>query len=342
MSKRKRVLLTGASGSIGYELLQQLVQQDVYEIIAFDLATRRSRKRLSKYKNIITIVFGDIRSKEALGNVCNNIDVALHLAAVLPPKADEEIDYAHEVNVGGTANLLAALGEFSPNAFLVYTSSVAVYGDRLENPMITIKDQPKVSLGDNYAKTKLEAEGLVKTSSLSWSILRLTAIMGDHGLSKLMFHMPLNTLMEIATIEDTARALVNTIDKQQYLVGKVFNLGGGKLCRTSYLDFLKKSFEIVGLGEFDFPDKTFAEKNFHCGYYVDGDELNDLLNFRSEDLQDYFRKEIVKVSALQKRVTSLLRKPIKYYLQSLSEPLHAYVSGDERLIEQFFGHDEKS
>ena len=341
MSKRKRVLLTGASGSIGYELLHQLVELDAYDITVFDLAKRQVKRRLNKFKNKVTIHYGDIRSQEAVREVCTNIDVVLHLAAVLPPRADEEAAYAQEVNVEGTANLVAALHELSPKVFFVYTSSIAAYGDRLENPMITVKDLPKASLGDNYAKTKLKAEELLKSSSLSWSILRLTAIMGDHGLSKLMFHMPLDTLMEIATIEDTARALVNTINQQHQLHGKVFNLSGGESCRTSYLDFLKRSFDIAGLGEFDFPDKTFAEKNFHCGYYVDGDELNEILSFQKDSLEDYFSKECAKISPIQKSLTHLFRKPIKSYLKSLSEPLHAYHSGDERLIEQFFGTVEK-
>ena len=135
--------------------------------------------------------------------------------------------------------------------------------------------------------------------------------MGDHGFSRLMFHMPLTTLMEIATIEDTGRALVNSVDHLAKLSGKIYNLGGGETCRSSYNDFLKRTFLMAGLGDFNLPDKCFAEKNFHCGYYEDSHELNAILDFQQDDLEAYFDKEKDKIHPLQKNITVLLRHPIK-------------------------------
>lgn len=192
------------------------------------------------------------------------------------------------------------------------------------------------SPGDEYALTKIASEEIVQQSKLDWTIFRLAAIMGGHKMSKLMFHQPLNTSLEIATPQDTARAFVKTIGKQDALSKRIFNLGGGESCRIDYEGFLERSFEIFGLGELSFPENAFAEKNFHCGFYEDGDDLENILHFRSHSLKDYFEIEAEKVSSLKKIGASLFRKPIKYYLLKQSEPLEAFKNNDKKLKEQFF------
>ena len=141
--------------------------------------------------------------------------------------------------------------------------------------------------------------------------------------------------MEIASPNDTARAFINAIDKQEQLSHKIFNLGGGESCRIIYDDFLSHSFKIYGLGKLDFPLKTFAEKNFHCGYYEDGDILNNILNFRKDTMFNYYDNQKKNVSFLKKIAISIFQKPIKIYLQSQSEPLAAYVNNDIKSINHY-------
>lgn len=152
-----------------------------------------------------------------------------------------------------------------------------------------------------------------------------------------MFHMPLATTMEICTPEDTARAFVNGIRKQNELEGKIFNLGGGKQCTTSYENFLQRSFNLYGLGKLNFAPNTFATQNFHCGYYVDGDVLENILHFRRDDLESYFEKTKQDISPFIKFFASIFKYPVKKYLQSKSEPLQALKENDLKLIERFFG-----
>ena len=271
--------------------------------------------------------------------VCYDKDVVIHLAAIIPPLADEKPELSYQVNVLGTENLINLLELHSPNAFFLYSSSISVYGDRLHNPMITIQDTINPSEGDEYAKTKILAEKIIQNCKLDWSIFRLTAIMGGHKISKLMFHQPLKTSLEIASPEDTARAFANAMDKQEQLSKKIFNLGGGENCRIIYDDFLSNSFKIFGLGKLDFLPKTFAEKNFHCGFYEDGYVLDNILNFRKDTLTNYFENEKSKVSLFKKAIISIFNKPIKKYLQRQSEPLAAYVDQDMKMIQHYFVTD---
>ena len=151
-----------------------------------------------------------------------------------------------------------------------------------------------------------------------------------------MFHQPLNTALEIATPRDTARAFVNGIEKQAELSKKIFNLGGGESCRISYEGFLKRSFKIFGLGQLDFPKYSFADKNFHCGYYQDGDDLEKIVHFRKDSLEDYFKMEAEKVTSGRKFATKLFNKPVKWFLLQKSEPYQAYKTKDVKQMNHYF------
>ena len=132
---------------------------------------------------------------------------------------DEKPTLAHQVNVVGTQNLLQSLEKHSPQAFFFYSSSVSVYGDRLDDYLIKTTDSLRASEGDKYAETKIETEQLIPASQLDWSIFRLSVIMGinNHKMSGLIFHVPLATKMEITTPLDTASAFVNGVSKQEEL-----------------------------------------------------------------------------------------------------------------------------
>ena len=332
-----RVLLTGASGTVGYEVLKKLYERrDDFDITVFDLNSPKSKRKFSSFAERVEIVYGNISKEEDLLKVCKNKDVVIHLAAIIPPLADEKPELSYQVNTTGTQNLIRLLEKFSPQVFFLYSSSISVYGDRLYNPMIYIDDNLQPSEGDEYAKTKIAAETIIKKCKLDWSIFRLTAIMGGHKISKLMFHQPLDTSMEIATPEDTARAFVKAINKQKQLSKRIFNLSGGESCRIIYKEFLIKSFKIYGLGKLNFHPKSFATKNFHCGFYADGDTFNNILNFRKDTIESYFEKEKQKVSFIKKMVFSIFKKTIKKYLQKQSEPLAAFMSQNKIQMQHYF------
>ncbi len=333
-----RILLTGASGTVGKEALDLLSKNRAYEVIVFDVENKRSKAIFRKYAGAITIQYGDIRDIQQVEKACNEIDIVIHLAAIIPPLADEKPEFAREVNEVGTRNLITSIQKYSPNAFFLYSSSVSVYGDRLEDYLINVGDKLQASHGDEYAKTKIAAEKMIQASKLQWSIFRLSAIMGigNHKMSGLMFHMPLDTKLEIATPRDTARAFVNAIDKQDLLNHRIFNLGGGSTCRLTSRAFMTKNFELAGLGKLDFPPKSFAEKNFHCGYYQDGNVLEEIVNFRQDTLESYFAAVEASISAPQKWITRVLSPLIKRYLSSLSEPLKAFREKDEEVMQRFF------
>jgi nucleoside-diphosphate-sugar epimerase len=339
MSDKKRILLTGASGTIGKEVLKRLVHlNDRYDVIVVNRNSRRAKKVFNEFREQAQFITADFSYLHQAERICKNIDVVIHLAAVIPPLTEEQPKLAERVNVFGTKSLIQALEKHSPHAFFIYSSSIAVYGDRLKNPEIRVGDPLQASEGDFYAETKIRAEELVQSSKLDWTIFRLSAIMGikNHRLSKLMFYMPLKTQLEIATVEDTARALINAVEAREQLKGRIFNLGGGPSCRISYREFLERNFEIYGLGKMDFPEEAFARKNFHCGIYADGDKLNDILHFQQDSIEDYEERLRKNISKAQYWTTRALAPLIKRKILKKSEPLKALQSNNAELSGRFF------
>ncbi len=76
-------------------------------------------------------------------------------------------------------------------------------------------------------------------------------------------------------------------------------------------NFSTGRFKIFGLGDVNFPEKAFADQNFHCGFYSDGDDLEDILKFREDSLESYFKNEESKVSGIQKAVTKCVKGIVK-------------------------------
>ncbi|MGO1584984.1 hypothetical protein [Mesonia sp.] len=66
MSKKKSVLLTGASGTVGIECLKQLVKIPALEVTVFDKKTKASVKKLSPFQDQVKLVYGDITNLKQL------------------------------------------------------------------------------------------------------------------------------------------------------------------------------------------------------------------------------------------------------------------------------------
>ena len=340
MHKKEKqiILLTGASGSVGFETLKELLKRkNRYNIRIFDIKNRKNSKKLKPFLKDIECIWGDITNFEQVLKAVNGCDFIIHTAAIIPPAADKYTKLAEEVNTGGTENICKAINKTNPEIFLLYTSSISVYGDRIKNPEITVTDKLNPSEGDFYALTKIKAEKIIKNTLKNYSIFRLSAVMHPKmKLDPLFFNMPLNTSLEIITTRDLAFALVAAIDKKDSLNKQIFNIGGGKKCRISYKDFLNENFKIFGLKNLNFPEYAFAEKNFHCGFYKDSNNLNQILNFQRDSLNDYFKQVNKTVSPVKKILTKIFNKFIKKQLLKKSEPYKAFRNKNTELIKHFF------
>lgn len=309
-----RVLITGAFGNVGRSSVAAcLAEGDEICILEADSArTRRLARRLSrewaKSGKAPRILFGDIRDPELARRAVEGQEAIIHLAALIPPAADRFPELARSINVEGTANLVEACSAAAREAGhageaprFVLASSIAAYGDRVENYWIRTEDPLRPSPGDAYGMSKVEAERIVRDSGLPFVVLRLAAIMSRKKLEPdpLLFHMPLRTKLEICHTEDTGRAFAQAARREAAL-GRTFDIGGGPSCRTDYRSFLDRVFGLIGLGGIGaFPAAAFASSGFHCGWYADSDEAEACLGFRRKGLEDFYAEVAEETRALR-------------------------------------------
>ncbi|MFX0176078.1 MAG: NAD-dependent epimerase/dehydratase family protein [Candidatus Hodarchaeota archaeon] len=284
-----KILLTGGFGTVGISTLKELIKRK-YKVRIFEIKNRRNKKIAKEFKEYVEIMWGDLRNEELVEKAVKEQDVIIHLAAIIPPLADTHPDLAETVNIGGTLNILNAMKNEEHKPKIIFTSSIAVYGDRRTNPMIKISDPLNPSNGDFYALTKINAEQMIRDSGLDYAIFRLTYITSVEKLEMdpLMFHMPLETCIEICDTKDVGYALVNAIDIDE-VWGEIFHIAGGELCRTTYEDYLNNMMEIFGLGKDFLPKQAFEHKDFHCGF-MDTRRSQNLFKYQRHTLEDYYNE----------------------------------------------------
>jgi nucleoside-diphosphate-sugar epimerase len=164
-NKIKNYLVTGAAGFIGSHIVKRLLD-DGNSVIGFDnnreyedptfSCLLPSSKHEFPIKNENFIKYrGDLRNKNDLLEVTNNIDYVLHLGALISvPKSMEQPDLYFENNVKGTINLLEACRDQGVKR-VVFSSSSSVYGNTATLPT---KEEYGTNPQSNYAMNKLYGE----------------------------------------------------------------------------------------------------------------------------------------------------------------------------------------
>lgn len=160
---RKRILITGAAGFIGSNLVRNLLKNGRYCVIGLDnfdpfYARSEKEKNIESFSGDKNFLFyeGDIRNNADL-DALDDIDVIVHLAAKagVRPSIKDPILY-QEVNVGGTQNLLEFARRRNIKQF-VFASSSSVYGI---NEHVPWSEDDKLMPISPYASTKLSCEML--------------------------------------------------------------------------------------------------------------------------------------------------------------------------------------
>jgi nucleoside-diphosphate-sugar epimerase len=305
-------LLNGVSGNIGIDVFQELLsKQNNINLRLFVRGSKKNKKLFKPYKEQIEIIWGGILDYKAAKRAVQNQDIIIHMAGIIPPECYKDNEYTYKVNVIGTKNILKASKELKKPPKIIYTSSIVVYGDRLENQLIKVDDRP--SPNDIYGLTKLHAESLIRKSGLEYVILRLSYCVSTRILkmTPLLFLMPLETKVEIIHTKDVAIAIANAITHKE-VWNRTFLLGGGEECRIVFRTHANDLFEILGFGRDFLPEDAFEKDGFNCGYY-ENTEAQNLLKFQHHNLEDFY-EEVREWIGFKRHFVPLVKWFVKKYL----------------------------
>ncbi|TDF97565.1 SDR family NAD(P)-dependent oxidoreductase [Paenibacillus piri] len=110
MFTNSRILVTGGTGSWGYELVKQLLNNNPREIVVFSRneSSQVAMKRAFEDSRL-SFCIGDVRDADAVLKACQGIDYLFHLAALKHVPVCEDQPYeALKTNVVGTQNVIEA------------------------------------------------------------------------------------------------------------------------------------------------------------------------------------------------------------------------------------------
>lgn len=237
------VLITGGAGSVGRILVSRL-RQDGHPVRIFDLPSMN-------YAGLegvdgVELVKGDITDADRVCQAVEGIDAVIHLAAILPPASERDRTKTFAVNVDGTAHIIRALEARSPSAVLVFSSSVSTYGDTTQAaPPIGIA-HPQRAI-DVYADSKIAAEQILRTSRVTWVILRIAgiAVPAFQEPPAVWPFMP-DQRVELAHRNDVVTA-IHCATTSLAARGKILNIAGGPTWQTTGRDYVERLYDLMGV-----------------------------------------------------------------------------------------------
>ncbi|KUI26696.1 NAD(P)-dependent oxidoreductase [Mycobacterium sp. GA-2829] len=173
------VLVTGGFGLVGSQTVRRLAELG-RTVVATDLQTDANLKAARALPPDVQVRWADLTDAGQVSELLTDVAPAaiIHLAAVIPPPIYRSRKVARKVNVDATATLVRAAEALPSSPRFVQASSNAVYGAR--NPHrhagpVTADTPPNPT--ELYGGHKLEAEELVRASSLDWVVLRLGGVL---------------------------------------------------------------------------------------------------------------------------------------------------------------------
>ncbi len=246
-------LVTGATSGIGRKLVERLLRNG-YEV---RVVLRRHPSEHAEWRELprgVNVYVSDIKymsghNRKTLYEACRGVNVVFHLAAAThnygSRYANERVDtdLMLNTNVIGTENILQTYAGANPTGKLkfIYASSVAVYGYKRADEVLTEESEPMPSTA--YGESKYMAEQVVKAFAaanrrIAYTIFRIGVMYGENYESDFMrilrlieegriryIGKGLNHLT-LVNVDDAAGAMVKAASKSGE-VSKIYNLTDG-------------------------------------------------------------------------------------------------------------------
>ncbi len=244
-----RIFVTGASGFVGRNLVQQLVAKG-HVATALLLPGEPDIEGPG-----VRCVRGDITAASTLDGLFQGHDAVVHLAGAVADGLTQR--EAHRLNVAGTDNVARTALREGVTRF-IHMSTVAVYG---REPGVRLhEERPLCPTGDPYGDTKLLAERLLRElaleGALELTVLRPTVIYGPGDgrfLPRLVANLFSGQARLIGTglqtvdavhVDDVVGFILQTLDNY-WCIGSTYNLNHPS--NPSWKDFVGAVAETLGV-----------------------------------------------------------------------------------------------
>jgi UDP-glucose 4-epimerase len=164
-----RFVVTGGSGFIGSHVVDALVLADAAEVVVLDASLNPENLAESEPSGRIRSIEGDIRDPAVVRNAVEGADGVFHMAVLPLGGCVDDPRLCHEVNVGGTLNVLEAARDAAV-AKVVFSSASSVYGDTDE----TMDESHPFEARTMYGASKVAGEFYVRAFNDCYGLDYLT------------------------------------------------------------------------------------------------------------------------------------------------------------------------
>jgi dTDP-glucose 4,6-dehydratase len=260
--KDKRVLVTGAGGFIGSQLVERLLAEGA-RVRAFVRYNSRADAGLLRFvpadlEGNLEVMAGDLREWQTIRQAVRGCEIVFHLGALISIPYSYHHPYeVAEVNFMGTLNVLMACRYLGVKR-LIHTSTSEVYGTARRVPI----DESHPLQGQSpYSASKIGADKLAESFFCSYDLPVVTvrpfntfgprqtgrAVIPTiiaQALANGTIHLGnLSTKRDFTYVSDTVRGFLLAAEAQG-VEGQVFNLGTGQ--EIAIGDVARKIIQMVG------------------------------------------------------------------------------------------------
>ncbi len=226
------VLVTGANGFLGGEIVKQLVESGL-RVRASDIQPGTRHHGIPEYKG------ADIRFPDQVSSLMQGVDFVVHAAGLAHRfnRSADDANLFHSVNVLGTENIVRSAAATGVKG-IVLISSVSVYG-----PSSTAAtEETALAPEGHYALSKLGAEqgalSIAAETGMKLVVLRLATLYGEGdpgNISRLIRaidsyrFLPIGAGANCKSLlyrDDAARAVRHVLERDFAWCG-IFNVPGG-------------------------------------------------------------------------------------------------------------------
>ncbi|MDB9990020.1 polysaccharide biosynthesis protein [Flavobacteriales bacterium] len=244
----KTILISGAAGSIGSEIVRQVIKHKPKKVILLDQSESGlydlNQELLSKDKNYnLEIVVGDITRKERMKNLFNKLkpEIVFHAAAYKHvPLMEVNPSEAIRTNVEGTKILADLSIKINVEKFIFISTDKAV--------------NPTNVMGASKRISEMYCQSLSKTTTTKFITTRFGNVLGSSGSVIPLFQKQLENGGPITVTHESVTRYFMTIPEACRLVLEAGHIGeGGEIYvfdmgkSIKIIDLAKKMIQLAGL-----------------------------------------------------------------------------------------------
>jgi len=245
MKNKTKVLILGADGFIGSNLVKSLQKDKKYKIFAFDLFKDGASKNIKKFDENLVMIQGNFLNRGDIKNAVKGVDYVFHFISLTTPGSsmnDPLIDI--NTNIVGTVNLLEECVKAKVKRIIFPSSGGAIYGNQRKE---VYNEEDNTDPISPYAISKLAIEKYLQYykshRGLDYLILRYSNpygpgqnVVGSQGIISIFLNLIKNNkpitifgdgenIRDYIYIDDLINITRKVFDKKNKY--QLYNIGSG-------------------------------------------------------------------------------------------------------------------